>query len=67
MKEMLERVISYLRGMWHRRWVGLAAAWIAAIIGVGIVYKVPEKYTGYPAAQAASVKNAAQVVMDEIK
>ena len=28
-------------------------------------YKVPEKYTGYPAAQAASVKNAAQVVMDE--
>jgi len=44
MKEMLERVISYLRGMWHRRWIGLAAAWIAAIIGVGIVYKVPEKY-----------------------
>ena len=44
MKEMLERVISYLRGMWHRRWVGLAAAWIAAIIGVAIVYKVPERY-----------------------
>ena len=44
MKEMLERVLSYLRGMWHRRWVGLAAAWIAAIIGVAIVYKVPEKY-----------------------
>jgi len=44
MKEMLERVVGYLRGMWHRRWVGLAAAWIAAIIGVGIVYKVPEKY-----------------------
>jgi cyclase len=30
-------------------------------------WKVPEKYTGYPAAQAAGVKNAAQVVMDEIK
>jgi polysaccharide chain length determinant protein (PEP-CTERM system associated) len=44
MKEMLERAVSYLRGMWHRRWVGLAAAWIAAIIGVAIVYKVPEKY-----------------------
>jgi protein tyrosine kinase modulator len=44
MKEMLERLVSYLRGMWHRRWVGLAAAWIAAIIGVAIVYKVPERY-----------------------
>jgi glyoxylase-like metal-dependent hydrolase (beta-lactamase superfamily II) len=30
-------------------------------------WKVPEKYAGYPAAQAAGVKNAAQVVMDEIK
>jgi cyclase len=30
-------------------------------------YKVPEKYTGYPAAQAASVKNAATVIMEEAK
>ena len=30
-------------------------------------WNVPEKYAGYPAAQAASVKNGAQVVMDEIK
>jgi glyoxylase-like metal-dependent hydrolase (beta-lactamase superfamily II) len=30
-------------------------------------WKVPEKYAGYPPAQAAGVKNAAQVVMDEIK
>jgi glyoxylase-like metal-dependent hydrolase (beta-lactamase superfamily II) len=30
-------------------------------------WKVPEKYAGYPAAQAAGVKNAAQVVMDESK
>jgi cyclase len=30
-------------------------------------YKVPEKYTGYPAAQAASVKNAASVIMEEAK
>jgi polysaccharide chain length determinant protein (PEP-CTERM system associated) len=44
MKEMLERLLSYLRGMWHRRWVGLAAAWVAAIIGIAIVYKVPEKF-----------------------
>jgi cyclase len=30
-------------------------------------YKVPDKYTGYPAAQAASVKNAAAVIMEETK
>jgi polysaccharide chain length determinant protein (PEP-CTERM system associated) len=44
MKEMLERLVTSLRGMWQRRWIGLAAAWIAAIVGVGIVYKVPERY-----------------------
>jgi polysaccharide chain length determinant protein (PEP-CTERM system associated) len=30
--------------MWHRRWVGLGAAWLVAIVGVAIVYKIPEKY-----------------------
>jgi len=30
-------------------------------------WKVPEKFTGYPPAQAAGVKNAAQVVMDETR
>src|SRR3984893_16510030 len=44
MKELLQRTLDHLRGMWHRRWIGLAAAWIAAIIGVAIVYRIPEKY-----------------------
>ena len=44
MQELLHQVLGYLRGMWHRRWVGLAAAWVAALIGVAIVYKIPEKY-----------------------
>jgi glyoxylase-like metal-dependent hydrolase (beta-lactamase superfamily II) len=30
-------------------------------------WKTPEKYAGYPAAQPASVKNAAQVIFDETK
>ena len=30
--------------MWHRRWIGLAAAWFAAIVGVAVVYRIPEKY-----------------------
>jgi polysaccharide chain length determinant protein (PEP-CTERM system associated) len=44
MQEILERALGYLRGMWHRRWIGLAAAWIVAIVGVATVYKIPEKY-----------------------
>jgi len=44
MQEILQQVISYLRGMWHRRWIGLAAAWLAAVIGVVVVYRIPEKY-----------------------
>ena len=44
MQEVIDQVLSYLRGMWHRRWIGLAAAWLAAIVGVAIVYKIPEKY-----------------------
>ena len=30
--------------MWHRRWIGLAAAWLAAIIGVVVVNRIPERY-----------------------
>jgi polysaccharide chain length determinant protein (PEP-CTERM system associated) len=44
MQELVHQLIGYLRGMWHRRWIGLSAAWIAALIGVAIVYKIPEKF-----------------------
>ena len=44
MQEILQLLLSYLRGMWHRRWIGLAAAWLAAIVGIAVVYRIPEKY-----------------------
>jgi polysaccharide chain length determinant protein (PEP-CTERM system associated) len=44
MNELLQQVLGYLRGIWHRRWYGLAAAWLAAIIGVCVVYRIPNKY-----------------------
>ena len=44
MHELLQKVLDQLRGMWHRRWIGLAAAWVAAIVAVAIVYRIPEKY-----------------------
>jgi polysaccharide chain length determinant protein (PEP-CTERM system associated) len=44
MQDLLNQALAHMRGMWHRRWIGLAAAWIIAIVGAVVVYKIPEKY-----------------------
>jgi uncharacterized protein involved in exopolysaccharide biosynthesis len=44
MDELIQTALRHLRGMWHRRWIGLAAAWIAAIVGIAIVFRIPERY-----------------------
>lgn len=44
MDEVIRQITVRLRGMWHRRWIGLAAAWIAAIIGVTVALRIPERF-----------------------
>jgi polysaccharide chain length determinant protein (PEP-CTERM system associated) len=44
MQELLQQVIALARGMWHRRWIGLIVAWLVAIVGVAIVYRIPERF-----------------------
>ena len=44
MNETLEQLRRALREMWHRRWIGLAVAWAVALIGIAIVYRIPERY-----------------------
>jgi polysaccharide chain length determinant protein (PEP-CTERM system associated) len=44
MQDLLQQALALARGMWHRRWVGLAVAWIAAVIGIAVVYRIPERY-----------------------
>ena len=44
MQELVQKLIGFARGMWHRRWIGLATAWVVAIVGVVAVYRFPEKY-----------------------
>src|SRR5947199_9553911 len=44
MQELYQQVVDALRGMWHRRWIGLAVAWAVGIAAVAIVYRIPEKY-----------------------
>jgi len=44
MNEAIEQIKRILREMWHRRWIGLLVAWIAALIGIAVVYRIPERY-----------------------
>src|SRR5215471_20865234 len=44
MDELLQHLTGRLRGMWHRRWIGLAVAWVIGLIAVGIALRIPEKY-----------------------
>ena len=44
MQDVIQQLLSLLRGIWHRRWIGLAVAWLAAIIGIAVVYRIPERY-----------------------
>src|SRR5258705_2771687 len=44
MDELLQRALVHLRAMWHRRWIGLAAAWIFAIVGVAVAFRIPERF-----------------------
>jgi polysaccharide chain length determinant protein (PEP-CTERM system associated) len=44
MKQLVQQLLVHLRGMWNRRWIGLAAAWIAAIAGVAVVSRIPERF-----------------------
>src|SRR5262245_35628563 len=30
--------------MWHRRWVAICVAWLAAAIGVAVAMKIPDRY-----------------------
>ena len=44
MNELLQQLIASAHGMWRRRWIGLAVAWITAIVAIAVVYRIPERY-----------------------
>ena len=44
MHEVLDQLMSILRGIWLRRWQAIIVAWIIAVIGWGVVYTVPKRY-----------------------
>jgi polysaccharide chain length determinant protein (PEP-CTERM system associated) len=44
MDQLVEQVLATLRGMWRRRWYGVLAAWIAAVVGAVIVTRIADRY-----------------------
>ena len=44
MDDLIRQGIAILQGMWQRRWIGLAAAWIVGIAGVVAVMRMPDVY-----------------------
>lgn len=44
MDDIIRQALDILRGMWHRRWIGVAAAWVAAIVGAVVLAKIPDRF-----------------------
>ncbi len=44
MHEVLDQLMSILRGIWLRRWQAVIVAWVIAVIGWAVVYTVPKRY-----------------------
>jgi polysaccharide chain length determinant protein (PEP-CTERM system associated) len=44
MDELLRQITAVLRGMWHRRWLGRAVAWVVGLVGAIVVFNIPDRY-----------------------
>lgn len=44
MEEILDQVRGIARGMWQRRWVGVAVAWAVAVLGAAVVLRMSDRY-----------------------
>lgn len=44
MEELITQLLTYLKGAWKYRWYAVVAAWVVAIAGWVIVYKLPDDY-----------------------
>ena len=44
MHELIDQALDYLRGMWRRRVIGVATAWLIAVGGIIVVVSTPDQY-----------------------
>ena len=44
MEQLIAQIVTIAKGMWRFRWPALAVAWLVALIGIVIVFRVPDKF-----------------------
>ena len=44
MNELLRQFSTIAGDMWHRRWIGLAVAWLVAVAGAVALWLTPDRY-----------------------
>ena len=44
MDELIGQILTFAKGSWKHRWLGVLVAWLVGVIGAGIVLRVPDKY-----------------------
>ncbi|MEF8794702.1 XrtA system polysaccharide chain length determinant [Thiohalorhabdus sp.] len=44
MQEVIQQVLSYLRGFWRYRWAAMGFAWLLALGAWAYVYQIPDQY-----------------------
>lgn len=44
MQEIVQQLLTTLRRMWKFRWPGLVVSWVVAVLGVVVVWKIPDQY-----------------------
>lgn len=44
MEQLIAQITTIAKGMWRFRWPALAVAWLVALIGMVIVFRVPDKF-----------------------
>lgn len=44
MQEIVRQLVAILRGMWRYRWPALVVSWVVALVGVVVVFRIPDQY-----------------------
>lgn len=44
MDELISQLLTFAKGSWKHRWLGVIVAWLVGVVGAGIVLRVPDKY-----------------------
>ncbi len=44
MQEVLAQAQAAARGMWKYRWLGVAVAWLVALVGTVAIFRIPDQY-----------------------